>query len=80
MLRSLLGGRLGVEVIALFSILGALASDEAAAAAIIALMVAGGEALEPWAEGRAQGALTDLLARAPRSAAPLSNGWPAFAR
>ncbi|MGI9127260.1 MAG: heavy metal translocating P-type ATPase [Roseomonas sp.] len=72
--RSLLGGRLGVDVIALFSILGALALDEAAAAAVIALMVAGGEALEAWAEGRAQGALTDLLARAPRGAARISNG------
>jgi cation transport ATPase len=59
-LRSLLGGRLGVDVIALFSILGALALDEAAAAAVIALMVAGGEALEAWAEGRATGALTEL--------------------
>lgn len=73
-LRSLLGGRLGVDVIALFSILGALVLDEAAAAAVIALMVAGGEALESWAEGRAQGALTDLLARAPRGAARISNG------
>ncbi|MCA3275970.1 MAG: heavy metal translocating P-type ATPase [Roseomonas sp.] len=73
-LRSLMGGRLGVDVIALFSILGALALDEAAAAAVIALMVAGGEALESWAEGRAQGALTDLLARAPRGAARISNG------
>ena len=72
--RSLLGGRLGVDVIALFSILGALALDEAAAAAVIALMVAGGEALEAWAEGRAQGALTELLARAPRGAARISNG------
>jgi heavy metal translocating P-type ATPase len=72
--RSLLGGRLGVDVIALFSILGALALDEAAAAAVIALMVAGGEALEAWAEGRAKGALTELLARAPRGAARISNG------
>ncbi|MBJ7251885.1 MAG: heavy metal translocating P-type ATPase, partial [Acetobacteraceae bacterium] len=40
--RSLLGGRLGVDVIALFSIMGALALDEGAAAAVIALMVAGG--------------------------------------
>jgi heavy metal translocating P-type ATPase len=72
-LRSLLGGRLGVDVIALFSILGALALDEAAAATVIALMVAGGEALESWAEGRAQGALTDLLARAPRGAARIHN-------
>ena len=73
-IRSLLGGRLGVDVIALFSILGALALHEAAAAAVIALMVAGGEALEAWAEGRAQGALTELLARAPRGAARIHNG------
>jgi heavy metal translocating P-type ATPase len=73
-LRSLLGGRLGVDVIALFSILGALTLDEAAAAAVIALMVAGGEALEAWAEGRAKGALTELLARAPHGAARISNG------
>ena len=73
-IRSLLGGRLGVDVIAFASILGALVLDEAAAAAVIALMVAGGEALEAWAEGRAQGALTELLARAPRAAARISNG------
>jgi heavy metal translocating P-type ATPase len=73
-IRSLMGGRLGVDVIALASILGALALDEAAAAAVIALMVAGGEALEAWAEGRAQGALTELLARAPRGAARIHNG------
>jgi heavy metal translocating P-type ATPase len=73
-LRSLMGGRLGVDVIALASILGALALDEAAAAAVIALMVAGGEALEAWAEGRAKGALTELLARAPRGAARIHDG------
>ena len=73
-IRSLMGGRLGVDMIALASILGALALDEAAAAAVIALMVAGGEALEAWAEGRAQGALTELLARAPRGAARIHNG------
>lgn len=72
--RSLIGGRLGVDVIALASIIGALILDEAAAAAVIGLMVAGGEALEAWAEGRAQRALTDLLARAPRGAARITHG------
>ncbi|MBO1075779.1 heavy metal translocating P-type ATPase [Roseomonas marmotae] len=67
--RALIGGRLGVDVIALAAILGALALEEAAAAAVIALMVSGGEALEAWAEGRATRALTDLVARAPRRAA-----------
>ncbi|MGG5812040.1 heavy metal translocating P-type ATPase [Falsiroseomonas sp. CW058] len=69
LLRSLLGGRIGVDAVALAAILGAVALGEAAAAAVIGLMVAGGEALEAWAEGRATGALTDLMARAPRRAA-----------
>jgi heavy metal translocating P-type ATPase len=67
--RSLLGGRIGVDAVALAAILGAVLLGEAAAAAVIGLMVAGGEALEAWAEGRATAALSDLLARAPRRAA-----------
>lgn len=69
LVRSLLGGRLGVDAVALAAILGAVALEEAAAAAVIGLMVSGGEALEAWAEGRATRALTDLMARAPRRAA-----------
>jgi heavy metal translocating P-type ATPase len=67
--RALAGGQLGVDVIALAAILAALALGETAAAAVVALMVAGGEALEAWAEGRATRSLADLLARAPRLAA-----------
>lgn len=67
--RSLLGGRLGVDAVALAAILGAVILGENAAAAVIGLMVAGGEALEAWAEGRATRALTDLMTRAPRRAA-----------
>jgi heavy metal translocating P-type ATPase len=74
LVRSLLGGRLGVDAVALAAILGAVALGEAAAAAVIGLMVAGGEALEAWAEGRATGALTDLMARAPRGAARIEDG------
>lgn len=70
--RALLGGRLGVDVIALAAILAALLLGEAAAAAVVAVMVAGGEALEAWAEGRASRSLTDLLARAPRLAARIT--------
>ncbi|MDW8315245.1 MAG: heavy metal translocating P-type ATPase [Rhodovarius sp.] len=72
--RSLRGGRLGVDTIALIAIIGALALEEEAAGAVIALMVAGGEALEAWAEGRARSALTALLAAAPREAARLRDG------
>jgi heavy metal translocating P-type ATPase len=58
-----------VDAIAFAAILGAVVLGETAAAAVIGLMVAGGEALEAWAEGRATCALTDLMARAPRRAA-----------
>jgi heavy metal translocating P-type ATPase len=69
LVRSLIGGRIGVDAVALAAILGAVLLGETAAAAVIGLMVAGGEALEAWAEGRANRALTDLMARAPRRAA-----------
>ncbi|WP_144299742.1 heavy metal translocating P-type ATPase [Elioraea rosea] len=72
--RALGGGQLGVDVIALAAILGAVALGETAAGAVVALMVAGGEALEAWAEGRATRSLSDLLARAPRTAARISDG------
>ncbi len=70
--RSLLGGRPGVDSVALAAILGAVAMGEAATATVIAVMVAGGEALEAWAGARAGEALADLLARAPRRAQRLS--------
>ncbi len=61
-------GALGVDVIALLAILGALALGQSLAGAIIALMVAGGAALEEFAAARARGELAALLARAPRIA------------
>jgi cation transport ATPase len=64
--RDLLAGEAGVDVIAVLAIGGALAMEEALAAAVIALMLATGEALERYAEGRAHRELTALLSRAPR--------------
>jgi len=74
LLRSLRGGRLGVDSVALAAILAALWLGEYATAAVIALMVAGGEALEAWAEAKARTALTALLERAPRHAARIEGG------
>jgi len=50
------------------AILGAVALDESFTAALIGLMVAGGGALEAYAEGRARGEISALLARVPRLA------------
>ena len=65
-LRSLLRGDVGVDAIALVAIVGALLLDEYLAGAIVALMLAGGNALEDYAQGRAGRELRSLVDRAPR--------------
>src|SRR6185503_9365 len=64
--RDLLARQAGVDVIAVLAIGGAIALGEALAASVIALMLATGEALETFAEGRAQRELSALLGRAPK--------------
>ena len=66
--RSLLRGDVGVDAIALVAIIWALALGEFLAAAIVALMMSGGAALEAWADGRARRELRLLVERAPRTA------------
>ena len=68
LVRSLRRGVLGVDVIALLAIAGALALGEHLAAIIVALMVAGGSALEEFAQARARRELAALLGRTPRTA------------
>ena len=72
--RSLLHGDVGVDAIALIAIAGALVLGEQLAAAIVALMMSGGEALEAWAAGRARRELRLLVDRAPRIAHRHRNG------
>ncbi|MGB2711053.1 MAG: hypothetical protein WBC33_06005, partial [Conexibacter sp.] len=63
--RDVAHGRFGVDVIALVSMSGALVLGEQLAGAIVALMLAGGNALEATASRRARSELTRLLALAP---------------
>lgn len=65
---SLRSRRLGVDVIALLALVGALAVGEYLAAGVIGVMVTSGRALEAWAAGRAHQDLSALLERAPRVA------------
>jgi heavy metal translocating P-type ATPase len=67
-LRDLWAGRMGVDAIALVSIIGALLLDQPLAAIVVAIMYAGGTALEDFAVTRAQRDLTALINRAPRIA------------
>ena len=66
--RSLRRGDVGVDAIALVAIVWALALGQFLAAAIVALMMSGGAALEAWAAGRARRELRLLVERAPRVA------------
>src|SRR5262252_7635414 len=68
MADSLRRRRIGVDVIALLAVAGALAVGEFLAAAVIGVMLASGRALEGWAAGRARRDLRALVERAPRSA------------
>jgi heavy metal translocating P-type ATPase len=61
-------GRLGVDVIALLALAGAVAVREFLAAAVISVMLASGRTLEAWAAQRARQDLSTLLVRAPRTA------------
>jgi len=66
--RTLLRRDVGVDAIALVSMAGALALGEYLAGAVIALMLAGGNALEEVANRRARRELSALVERAPRTA------------
>ncbi len=68
LLDALRHARLGVDVVALAALVGALAVGEDLAASVIAVMLASGRSLEEWAAGRARRDLHALLARAPRRA------------
>lgn len=79
-LRALSHGDLGVDVIALLAMAGALALGEYLAGAVIALMLAGGNALEVFASARARRELTALVERAPRTARRRTDsGWEEIA-
>jgi cation transport ATPase len=66
--HDLVSGRIGVDAIALLSMVGALALGQPLAGAVIALMYSGGNVLEDFAVGRAERDLRALVDRAPRIA------------
>lgn len=66
--RRLLRREMGVDLIAVLAMAGALALSEFLAGAIIAVMLTGGTALERMAIARARRELSALIKRAPRTA------------
>lgn len=65
---SLRRGEVGLDIVAALSMTAALAFGEALAGNVVALMYAGGGALERFAEGRARREMTALLGRVSRTA------------
>jgi len=61
-------GRFGVDILAVISIIATVLVGEYVASIIIVLMVSGGQALEDYAESRAQRELSALLNRQPQVA------------
>lgn len=71
---SLRRGDVGLDIVAALSMSAALIFAEYLAAVVVALMYAGGQYLETFAERRATREMTALLARVPRSAVRHRNG------
>jgi heavy metal translocating P-type ATPase len=71
---SLRRGDIGLDIVAALSMLAALIFGEYLAAIIVALMYAGGQYLESFAERRASREMTALLARVPRTTVRYRNG------
>ncbi len=65
-IRELARGETGVDLIALLAMAGSLLLGQYLAGAVVALMLAGGEALERYADNRARRELTALVSRSPR--------------
>ncbi|WP_212723125.1 heavy metal translocating P-type ATPase [Nocardioides jishulii] len=65
MVRDLMAGRWGLDLLAVIAMAATLAVEEYVAGLIIAVMLTGGEALEAWAARRATHELDTLLRRAP---------------
>ena len=64
----------GLDIVALLSMSGALLLGETLAGNVVALMYAGGQLLENYASNRARREMTALLARAPKTAMRYADG------
>lgn len=71
---SLARGEVGLDIVAGLSISAALVFGEPLAAAVVALMYAGGQLLEEYAANRARADMRALLARVPKTALRYDDG------
>lgn len=75
MVRQLMRGHAGLDILAVTAIVAAVLVGEPWAALVVVLMLTGGEALEDYAENRSKRELTALLERAPSTATRILHGY-----
>ncbi|PPL16001.1 heavy metal translocating P-type ATPase [Microterricola pindariensis] len=68
MVRDIMRGHWGLDILAVTAIIATVLVNEYVASIVIVLMLTGGEALEDYAAGRAKRELNALLAKSPQSA------------
>lgn len=73
MVRDIMAGHWGVDILAVTAVTATVAVGEYVAALVVVLMLTGGEALEDYAAGRARRELNSLLDRTPRTARRVQN-------
>lgn len=76
MIRQLMKGKLGLDILAVTAITAAVLVGEPWAALVVVLMLTGGTALEDYAENRSKRELTALIRKAPQHATRLSQDEP----
>ena len=72
--RSLMEGVFGIDVLATVAVLASIVVGEYVAAAVVVLMLGGGEFLEDYAFRRASRAIQNLMEAKPRTAIVIKNG------
>lgn len=73
MLKDILAGHFGLDILAVVAMVATLAVGEYGAALIVVLMLSGGEALEDYAASRARSELSALMERTPQTAHLITN-------
>ena len=76
MIRDILAGSWGIDLLAITAIISTVAVGEYWAALVVCLMLSGGESLEEYAASRARSQLTGLLEGAPTHALRVTDAGP----
>lgn len=72
--RALIEGNFGIDVLATFAVVASIYVGEYVAAAVVVLMLGGGEILEDYTSGRASVAIEKLVEESPKTATVIREG------